>query len=56
MKKYITLGFEFITNPELKKLVSVFGIFCLIGICKPKPNKYKSPLVLKKNKKLNIVC
>ena len=56
MKEYSTSGFKFITDPELKKLVSVFDIFCFIGIRKPKPNKYKSSLVLKENNKLNIVC
>ena len=34
----------------------MFGIFCLIGIRKPKPTLRTSPLVLKENNKLNIVC
>ena len=34
----------------------MFGLFCLLVICKAKPNKEQSPLVLKVNNKLNIVC
>ena len=34
----------------------MFGLFCLLGIRKAKPNKKQSPLVLKVNNKLNIVC
>ena len=34
----------------------MFGLFCLLGIRKAKPNKEQSPLVLKVNNKLNIVC
>ena len=56
VKEYITSGFKFITESELKKLASIFGIFCLLGIRKAKPNKNESPLVLKVNNKLNIVC
>ena len=56
VKEYTTLRFTFITETELKKLASVFGIFSLLDIRKAKPNKYQSPLVLKVNNKLNIVC
>ena len=56
MKKYETTGFQFVDDLELKKFASVFGIFCLLGIRKAKPNKEQSPLVLKVNNKLNIVC
>ena len=56
MKEYTTSGFKFITNSELKKLASVFGISCLLVIRRPKPNKYESSVVLKENNKLNIVC
>ena len=37
-------------------MVSVYGIFCLIGIRKPNPTLRTSPLVLKKNNIFNIVC
>ena len=56
VKKYETTGFRFVNDSELKKLVSMFGLFCLLGIRKAKPNKEESPYVLKVNNKLNIVC
>ena len=56
MKKYELTGFRFVDDLELQKLASVFGLFCLLGIRKAKPNKEQSPLVLKVNNKLNIVC
>ena len=56
VKTYETTGFRFVNDSELKKLASVFGLFCLLGIRKAKPNKVQSPLVLKVNNKLNIVC
>ena len=56
MKEYTTTGYKFVNDSKLKKLASVFGLFCLLGIRKAKPNKKQSPLVLKVNNKLNIVC
>ena len=56
VKTYETTGFQFVNDSELKKLASVFGLFCLLGIRKAKPNKEESPYVLKVNNKLNIVC
>ena len=44
--EYSTTGFNFITDEELKRFVSVFGIFCLIGIRRLKPTLKTSPLVL----------
>ena len=56
VKKYGTTRFRFVNDSELKKLASVFGLFCLLGIRKAKSNKEQSPMVLKVNNKLNIVC
>ena len=41
-KVYSTTVFNFIIDPGLKQLVSVFGIFCFIGTCRPKLTKKTS--------------